>query len=352
MIAKLKKHPFFIRLLHWEYWNSKIVYLPLYPYWLWLSIKARSFFFITAANPNIRNGGFIMESKKSIYDQLPQALYPPTLLFKEGTSVDEVRIRFQQRGLAFPLIAKPDYGERGLAVKKIDDWEALQLYVQQMPVAYLLQEFICFPLEAGIFYVKGPGAGKGKITGIVNKYPVVITGDGKRTLKELVFAEDRYRLQWKHIQQQYKGRLDEVIKAGVQLELIPYGNHSRGAKFTDETYRLNDRLEQTLLDICAQIPEFYFGRLDVRFESWEALEQGLSFSIIEVNGSGSEPTHIYDPKHSIFFAWREIARHWRMLYDICKLQHRQGTPYLTLKQGQSEIKSFRKIEAMLAAHHW
>ena len=293
-----------------------------------------------------------MESKKSIYDQLPASLYPSTSLFKEGTSVNDVWDAFKRKGLAFPVIAKPDYGERGLAVKKIDNKEALFAYAQQMPVAYLLQEFISFPLEAGFFYVKVTGAVTGKITGIVNKYPVVITGDGKRTVQELVFAEDRYRLQWKHIQQQYSDRLDEVLKTGEQLELIPYGNHSRGAKFTDETHRLNSRLEKALLDICAQIPEFYFGRLDIRFESWEALEQGRLFSVIEVNGSGSEPTHIYDPKHSLFFAWREIARHWRMLYDICKAQHHKGTPYLTFRQGQSEIKSFRKIEALLAAHHW
>jgi hypothetical protein len=55
--------------------------------------------------------------------------------------------------------------------------------------------------------------------------------------------------------------------------------------------------------LFAQIPEFYYGRLDIMFTSWEDLAQGLNFSIVEVNGAGSEPTHIYDPKHSIFFAW-------------------------------------------------
>jgi hypothetical protein len=86
-------------------------------------------------------------------------------------------------------------------------------------------------------------------------------------------------------------------------------------------------------EICDLIPHFYYGRLDIRYQSRELLEREIAFSVIEVNGAGSEPTHIYDPRHSIFFAWKEIVRHWKILYSISRANHRLGHPYLSLSVG-------------------
>jgi hypothetical protein len=41
----------------------------------------------------------------------------------------------------------------------------------------------------------------------------------------------------------------------------------------------------------------------------------------------SEPTHIYDPKHSFFFAWKELARHITYMYEI-SVANENGIPYL------------------------
>jgi hypothetical protein len=48
---------------------------------------------------------------------------------------------------------------------------------------------------------------------------------------------------------------------------------------------------------------FYFGRIDVRFGSLPTLLRFESFRIIEINGTGSEPTHIWDPTRSLWDAW-------------------------------------------------
>ena len=88
LIRKLKFHPFFIKLFNWEYWSFNVLYAPLYPYWFWLCLKARALFYINAANPGIRNGGFLMESKKEIYDILPEGTYPTTLFFPAGTNAE------------------------------------------------------------------------------------------------------------------------------------------------------------------------------------------------------------------------------------------------------------------------
>src|SRR4026209_285895 len=113
MIRKILYHPFFIRLLHWEYWPFHIVYAPTYLYWAWLSARARSFFFFNTANPSITNGGFLMESKKEIYDLIPPDYYPRTLLFKAGTCKEQVIAAIRARQLKFPLVGKPDIGMQG-----------------------------------------------------------------------------------------------------------------------------------------------------------------------------------------------------------------------------------------------
>src|SRR5437763_13855806 len=108
LIQRLFRHRFFIKLLHWEYWNFHVVYAPIYFYWIWLCIKSRSLFFFNTANPSIKNGGFLMESKKAIYDLLPSDYYPKTLFFYSGTSIDEIKKQVDFSKLTFPLIGKPD----------------------------------------------------------------------------------------------------------------------------------------------------------------------------------------------------------------------------------------------------
>ncbi len=351
-MRSLLKHPFVIRMLHWEYWSSTLIYLPLYPYWLWLSIRARSFFFLTAANPAIRNGGFIMERKTDVYNLLPSHLYPTTVLIQNGTDADDALLAMQQAGITFPIIAKPDIGERGLGVKKILNRDQLCDYAARMPVPWLIQEFVSWPHEAGIFYYRLPGTDTGHITGIVNKSPVCVTGDGTATIADLVKKHDRYILQWQQIATLCADKLHTIPATGETVILLPYGNHSRGSMFTDETFRVTQKLTDTIHRICSQIPEFYYGRLDIRFDSWEALERGEDISIIEVNGSGSEPTHIYDPEHSIFFAWREIIKHWKILYTISSMNNKKGVPYLSLSQGRKEVASFREIDALLSVRVW
>jgi hypothetical protein len=90
--------------------------------------------------------------------------------------------------------------------------------------------------------------------------------------------------------------------------------------------------------MCLQIPGFYFGRLDVMYNTLEELEQGINFSIVELNGAASEPTHIYDPKHSLLFAWKELARHITFMYEISVLNHKKGSPYLSHKEGMKEYR--------------
>jgi hypothetical protein len=273
-----------------------------------------------------------MESKKEIYDLMPQEIYPKTLLITTGMDFKTIRYEIEQANLSFPLVGKPDIGMRGLAVKKLHNWKELDDYFLNSKVDFLIQEFISYEIEAGIFYYRFPSEKNGNISGIVLKEFLSVEGDGSSTVVELLAREKRSILQLARLQNDYPQLSSLVLPGGVRKILVPYGNHSLGAKFLDASFKINKELVNCIDNICKQINGFYYGRIDIRFNSWEELIEGKNFSIIELNGAGSEPTHIYDPKHSIFFAWREIIRHAKILYRISK-QNQKQFGYMNFQSG-------------------
>jgi hypothetical protein len=323
---------------HWEYWPFQVVYIPIYFLWAFYAVKAKSIFFFNASNPTIKNGGFIMESKKAIYDLIPQQYYPKTELIKEGTSVVEINAVIKQSNIRYPFIAKPDIGLRGSGVKKINTAHELEQYAVKANFDYLIQDLIPFQNEVGIFYVRYPNHKKGKITGIVSKEFLIITGNGVATVEELIKVNPRYELQLKVLKREYGNTLLKVLPIGERLNLVPYGNHARGAKFLDGSHWITQKLEDTINEMCLQIPGFFFGRMDVMYNSFQELENGKNFAIVELNGAASEPTHIYDPRHSLFFAWKELARHITYMYEISAANNKSGVPYLEHKVGMKEYR--------------
>jgi hypothetical protein len=310
------------------------VYGPLYLYWFGLCLKARSFFFFNTSNPTIKNGGFMMESKKEIYDLIPEQYYPPTLFFKTATLEETLLKSIKDSGLKFPLIGKPNIGEKGMSVKKLkDEYEVID-YVRNSKVDFLIQEFIPYRNEVGIFYYRFPNEEKGHLSGIVRKEFLGVRGDGRSTVEKLLKQNKRYVLQLPVLKRTFGEELNNILNDGEELILVPYGNHVRGAKFIDDSHLIDEELTHSIDAVCRQIEGFYYGRLDIRYNTWEELRQGEKFSIIELNGAGSEATHIYDPKHSIFFAWKEIIRHWKILWRISRMNHHPvKRPYMNISSG-------------------
>lgn len=279
-----------------------------------------------------------MDSKIEIYDIIPQQYYPKTRFVKESDSFEEVLEIARDAELKYPMIAKPDMGLRGTAVKKINTSEDLKEYATKADFDYVIQDMIPFPNEVGIFYVRYPDEKEGRITGIVAKEFLIVNGDGTSTVEELIKSNPRFEMQLKVLKQEYGNKLKEIPIKGESINLVPYGNHARGAKFIDGTSWITPKLTQTINEMCLQIPGFYFGRLDVMYASFEELERGENFLLVELNGASSEPTHIYDPKHSIFFAWKELARHITYMFEISRMNNKKGVPFLTRKEGMEQYR--------------
>lgn len=306
-------------------------------------------FFFNACNPTIKNGGFFNESKKEIYNLIPQKFYPKTELIQEQIPFESVISILKKSRIEYPFICKPDIGLRGSAVQKINSITELENYHTKANFNYLLQNLIPFKNEVGIFYVRYPNEKNGKITGIVSKEFLIVEGNGKNTVEELLRQNPRFEFQLHTLQNEYGLKLKEVLPIGEKLNLVPYGNHARGAKFIDSSNLISEKLTAVINEMCLQIPEFYFGRLDVMFNTFEELENGLHFSIVELNGSASEPTHIYDPKHSIFFAWKELARHITYMYEISAINHKNGFSYLSKKEGMKEYREHLKQSSKIVS---
>ncbi|KQB42593.1 ATP-grasp domain-containing protein [Flavobacterium aquidurense] len=329
---------FIHKITNWEYWPFQVLYAPIYFLWAYYAIKARSVFFFNASNPKIKNGGFIMESKKQIYDLLPKKYYPKTILIKEKTDLKSIVDSVVEKQIYFPLIAKPDIGLRGSGVKKIKTASDLKEYAEKANFDFLIQDLIPFKNEVGIFYVRHPLQKNGKITGIVSKEFLIVTGDGKSTIEDLIKQTPRFQLQLEVLKEEYGDQLQCILAKDETLNLVPFGNHARGAKFLDGSDWITPKLTHMINEIAIQIPEFYFGRFDIMYNTFEELERGENFQIVELNGAASEPTHIYDPKHSLWFAWKELARHITYMYEISVENHKMGVPYLDYKVGMREYR--------------
>lgn len=338
-VKRLLRRPFFIKLFNWEYWSFGMIYSGIYPVWLFLCLRARSFFFFSASNPAIKNGGFLSESKRDIHDIMPENLYPPTIHFDADADADAVLKELITKGFTFPLIGKPDTGGRGRGVKILNNREDVKVYVQHTFVDFHIQKFIPLKNEVGIFYYRFPGDSNGHLSGIVRKEFLTISGDGISTIKDLLRKNDRSMLQIESLANIYGDYLETILVKGEEKLMVPYGNHARGAKFLDDSHLIDEQLTSVIDKICKQVKDFYYGRLDIRYNDWEELKDGKNFSVIEVNGAGSEPTHIYDPRHSLFFAWKEIIRHWMILYRISLMNYKRGYHYLTFKEG---VRMFRE----------
>ena len=296
-------------------------------------LRARHICFFTAANPGIYTGDLGLESKYDTLKKIPERYRPKACLIPSGVPIQEVRQQLASVGITFPLIAKPDLGFRGLLVRKVDDEAALQAYLTQFPIDFVLQEFLDFPEEIGVLYYRLPGAEMGRVSSLTTKEFLSVTGDGNASVEALILQKDRAHLQLERIRTQQPELLQQVPVAGEEIPLGIVGNHAKGTRFINSTARADEAITQTIDAIARQIDGFYYGRFDLKCASFDSLRTGEGIRIIEVNGVCSEPTHIYDPQRGTYFsALRDIAHHWSLIYRIARANHRNGAPYMEVRK--------------------
>lgn len=322
-----------------------VTYLPGAFYFYLLAVKSRALCFFSAANPGIENGGMFFQSKKETYKLIPPELVPQTYFINAIEDLGQIRTLLDTGELSFPLIAKPDKGERGWLVKIVHNFEDIEDYSIKLNRSFVLQAFIDYPIEVGIFYSRHPREESGIISSITGKKLLSVTGDGLSTIKTLIHNDDRAYLQREIIIHQKLVNLNLVLDKGESKTLIKIGNHARGTTFLNWNHLKSVALTTQMDKICKKIPGFFYGRFDILCRSIEDLSEGKNFYILELNGAGAEPAHIYQPGFSFLKAQKDIFWHIRRMHDIAIANHHSGATFMNfnefLKQKRAE-KAYKK----------
>lgn len=284
------------------------------------------------------------ESKYEVLQLVPEPLKPKTILIKVPATVTRVTEVMLEAGLTFPFILKPDLGERGWMVRRIKNELDIEGYLKEIKIDFIMQELVDLPLEFGVYYVRFPSQQQGFVNSVTGKEFLSVTGDGKKPLQELILEKDRAKIQWNALRIMYADRLSEIIPSGMKIELVSIGNHCLGTTFLNFNHLINNKLTASFDAISKQINGFYFGRYDLRCASLQDLESG-NVKIMELNGCGAEPAHVYHPGSSLVQAIGVLITHWRNLYRVSKENHERGVPYLSLPEGKQIYKRVKKYMA-------
>lgn len=343
----LRSPDFIIKFRNWEFWNFGIVYASIFFLHLWESIRARSFFYFSASNPGLENSGFLGERKSEIMKKIPADMQPGWFLVSDQ-SIFQILDDLKMAGFQFPLICKPNVGERGRGVAKVNNEEDLIRYHEGTSASYLIQEFVSLPMEFGVFYYRIPGELMGRISSLTAKSFLSVTGDGITPLCQLVDYFPRARFVKQYLMEKFRPVWTNIPRIGQIIVLEEIGNHCRGTCFLDAGNLITEKMEDAFNRISMQIDGFYFGRFDVRAASVQDLEAG-KIQILELNGAGAEPSHIYQPGFSFFKAQIVLLQHWKILSRISRLNHAAGTPYWHLRQAISIKKKHAKDLAAILA---
>ena len=323
----------FNQITQWEDWHWLAKYIPIMPAWCWYCLKSRSFWFFTPSNPTLTFGGFIGETKQEMYKQLPISSFPSSVYIKPFIDFTEVKTQFIAANLSYPVAVKPDAGMMGLMFRKISSDEGLKLYHLAMPVDYIIQEFIDYPLEVSVFYYRYPDMNQGTITGFLKKEFLQVMGDGRATLLQLMLNYPRVSLRLEEMKLKHQDRLGEILPEGQSFCLSPALNLSRGGKLINLEFEKDENLLRIFDDLSHYTKSFFYGRYDIKCVSIEDLKKGKNFSILEYNGSGAEPHHVYGNNNSLLKAYQILLHHWKVLYQISTLNHKKGIAYWGFTRG-------------------
>jgi hypothetical protein len=318
------------RWTRWEFWPVWLFYIPVGANYLRLALKYRGFTLPTAANPGIFSGGFVGESKiVTLRDLHATSLeFTAEAYLVEGVTpierlaaIEQLRAR---RRLDFPIILKPDVGQRGVGVKLIRSQEQAAAYLQQTTAPLVVQRYAPGPHEIGVFYYRLPNEERGRIFAITEKIFPTITGDGQHAIEELVWEDDRARFVAETYLQRLAERRSEILHSGETMKLVEAGNHAQGCIFRDGAHLWSEELERRIDEISRRLDGFFIGRYDIRYASHEDLRAGHNFQIIELNGAASEATSIYDSRNSLFAAYRTLFHQWELVFKIGAANRQRG----------------------------
>lgn len=334
-----------------------LMYIPVGLQWLVLACRYRSLTLPLIANPKLPVSGMVGVGKSQVMGQAvgfcAKSILPWLYhrinhepLEQQAADVFEEAVG---RGIAYPLVCKPDLGCRGSGVKLIHDIEQLENYLAAFPqgVGIIVQKLASWEPEAGVFYVRSPDESAGRIVSLALKYSPYVVGDGVSTLAQLI-AQDRRAGNLRHLyMERHQEHLEDVIEAGKSFRLVFSITHSRGGIFRDGNYLITPALTASINQLMSDIPELHYGRLDIKFSNIERLKQGKDIEIIEINTASAESLHIWDRNARLGTALKTLLWQYRTLFRFGQINRKRGFVPPTI----SEVRNRWREEKRVAAYY-
>lgn len=340
---------------------QSLFYSPVAFRWLLMGIKYRNLLLPTVSNPLIEAGGLWGESKSRLMDQIDPnqrewvAPYS-TVSISSGTGenemVSKVAEAMNQMSLKFPVVVKPDIGWQGYGVRAIGNEQELRSYLTLYPkdTTLIIQQLIPWEGEAGVFYSRLPGEENGKIISLTLRYYPHVIGDGIHTVSQLLEQNERTRFKLRFYSGKeilHKGlskdKLNTIPPKGEVFRLAFIGSIRVGGLYRDGSEYITRSLQNRFSSIGKSMPEFYFGRFDIKFKSVESLMAGEDFRIFEVNGAGAEAIHVWDASTPLLKMYRELFRYQSLMFEISDLNRKRGFKPMQIKEFYSFTKDYNSL---------
>ncbi|MEY3667793.1 MAG: hypothetical protein RL572_1333 [Pseudomonadota bacterium] len=340
---------------YFEFWPTWLMYLPVGLQWLLLSVRHGSLTLPLIANPRIPLAGMVGGSKDLLFSQatgacraaiLPWFLHTVSADSAEQQAEDAIASARAQ-GIELPFVCKPDMGCRGSGVKLIRDAAQLTQTIASYPpgAGLICQQLAQYEPEVGIFYVRHPDTVAGWIPSLTFKHTPAVTGDGESTVADLVLRDARAGALIHLYAARNRDDWHRVLAPGEVHRLLFSASHCRGAVFTDARAHVTPALTNAVNRLMAGLPDFHYGRLDVKFRDIASLERGEHLEIVEINGASAESIHIWDKDATLGAAIKALLWQYRTLFQLGAVQRRRGvrTPGLgaLLRHWQMERRLAR-----------
>jgi hypothetical protein len=302
------------------------------------------FKYAEAVNPGLEGfSGFMGVSKQGIVERLNSQYRPNHVFFKDVPTLENLEQRFEEENgeaLTFPIICKPDIGERASGIKYMYSSEQLEEYLQPIDESlsdeaqkklkdqraqpnFHLEKFHD-DREFALSFTKDPDTGEYQTWSLVEKQIPFVVGDGNTTLRELIVNKvEEMNLA--------SDRKDKIFNCFSQEDLetkLPDGEHKTIVKMASisygTTFKKIDLKETQMQQLRTLLPlliedskGIYQGRFDLRAKSLEDLLEGL-LKIIEKNGLGGMPMEIYESHLSISEKYKILFTYFEYLLQIAE----------------------------------
>lgn len=340
-----------------EFWPMQVMYMPVAIQWIILAIRYRSLTLPLLANPKLTLSGMVGVGKSELMSQATGSCDEAILTWNTHVidensftqQADKWLVEINKLGITYPFVCKPDIGCRGSGVKLIRTYDQFLKVVASYPIGakLLAQKLASYEDEAGVFFVKMPNKEAGKIVSLTFKHSPSVVGDGKKTLKQLLSKDARAKELLHLYKEKHPDIWHEILPKNQKLNLLFSASHCQGAVFEDAREHITQELTDAINEIMDGLPEFYYGRLDVKFSSVDKLKKGKTIEIIEINGASSESIHIWDKKTKFKDAIKALMWQYRCLFTLGA--HQRSLGYKTA--GIRKFYKHWRIEKQLAKHY-